>query len=585
MLSFTILHLVATIAAATSSLGDVCTKAHAQASLPQALELGITINNSSVSATLVTNHSVSGQYFYPDAKFDYCNVTFAYSHNGLTGDLVHVTYWLPAPSKFQNRYLSTGGGGLAINSGSSSLPGGIIYGAAAGETDGGFGGFNSQVDAVILKANGTVNWQAVYMFGYQAHYELSTIGKAFTRNFFSMSSKAKLYSYYQGCSEGGREGWSQVQRYGDEWDGAAIGAPAFRYSFQQVQHLYSNVVEKTLNYYPPPCELKYILNATITACDSLDGKTDGVVSRTDLCKLHYDPSALVGQHYYCAATSGGFPGKTKRQMFGGSGPAPAQNGSVTAKGVQVAKEIIRGLRDTQGRQVYLSYQPSASFDDAATTYNSTSKSWELDITSLGGEYVVRFLHLLELGNLGSLDGVTYDTLKEWMVQGWQMYGDSLQVNWPDLTPFQMAGGKVIHFHGESDPSIPPASSVRYWESVRSTMYPHLSCNGSTKALNEWYRLFLIPGAAHCAPDSNQPNGPFPQTTLAALIAWVEKGVVPTTLNATVLQGTNKGETQQLCAWPLRPIWTKNGTQMECQYDQASINSWQYTLDGLKLPVY
>lgn len=69
------------------------------------------------------------------------------------------------------------------------------------------------------------------MFGYLAHHELSTIGKAFTKEFFGMNS-TKLYSYYQACSEGGREGFSQVQRFGEEWDGAIIGAPALRFSFQ-----------------------------------------------------------------------------------------------------------------------------------------------------------------------------------------------------------------------------------------------------------------------------------------------------------------------------------------------------------------
>jgi tannase len=119
------------------------------------------------------------------------------------------------------------------------------------------------------------------MFGYEAHHELSLLGKAFTKQFFKMSS-TKLYSYYQSCSEGGREGWSQVQRYGDEWNGAITGAPAFGFSHQKgmhilihgkfpgilsalgatmqisflaVQHLYSNVVEQTLGCYPPPCEL------------------------------------------------------------------------------------------------------------------------------------------------------------------------------------------------------------------------------------------------------------------------------------------------------------------------------------------
>jgi tannase len=313
--AFTAVASVAVVHAVT--LNDVCTSSYVQASLPSdGFYQGITIDPSSVLVNPVTNTSVSNSNMFPDGVFDYCNVTFAYTHNG-RGDQVLVTYWLPTPDTFQNRYLSTGGGGLAINSGttsSGSLPGGIIYGAVAGATDGGFGSFDTQFDAVFLLANGTINWESVFMFGYEAHHEMSAIGKEFTKQFFNMSD-TKLYSYYQACSEGGREGWSQVQRYADEWDEAITGAPAFRFSFQQVQHLYSSVVEQTMGYYPPPCELQKIVNETIAVCDPLDGKTDGVVARTDLCKLHFNVNTTIGKPYYCAATSAtASPFKAKRQM-------------------------------------------------------------------------------------------------------------------------------------------------------------------------------------------------------------------------------------------------------------------------------
>ncbi|KAF4625137.1 hypothetical protein G7Y89_g13031 [Cudoniella acicularis] len=562
-----------------ATLANICAKSYAQASLPSDdFYPGITIDPTSVVTNAVLNTTVTGQNMYPDATFDYCNVTFAYSHTG-RGDQVYVTYWLPAPSNFQNRYLSTGGGGLAINSGSMSLPGGIIYGAVAGLTDGGFGGFNNQFDSVFLIQNGTVNWESVFMFGYQAHHELSSLGKEFTKKFFNMSN-TKLYSYYQGCSEGGREGWSQVQRFGDEWDGAITGAPAFRFSHQQTQHLYSGVVEKTIGYYPPPCELAKIVNETIAACDPLDGKTDGVVSRTDLCQLNFNINSTVGKPYYCAATV------ASQNPFGpGSAAAPAQNGTVSAQAVAVAAEILKGLHDSQGRRAYLSYQPAATFDDATTQYDSATGAWGVQISGLGAEWPARFLQLKNTSTLASLNNVTYDTLRDWMLQGWQMYQDTLQTTWPDLTPFHKAGGKVLHFHGESDNSIPTASSVHYHESVRKIMYPNMSFNQSTAALGDWYRLFLVPGAAHCAANPLQPNGPFPQTNLAVLIDWVEKNIVPTTLNATVLQGPYIGTKQQICAWPLRPMWTNNGTIMECQYDQASINTWLYDFDAFKQPVY
>lgn len=542
---------------------------------------GITLDPSSITTNVVYNASTSAtSTFYPAAFFSYCNLTLAYSHDG-RGDQVLVQYWLPDPAKFKNRYLSTGGGGYAINSGSQSLPGGVMYGAVAGATDGGFGSFSTQADAAMLLANGTLNYETLYMFGYKAHWELSKIGKQFTRNFYQMDESTKLYAYYQGCSEGGREGWSQIQRYGHEWDGAAIGAPAFRWSFQQTQHLYSNVVTQTLGYYPPPCEMQKIINETISACDSLDGLKDGVVSRSDLCQLHFDFSSVVGKSYYCAASSAGGPGKRKRQ-FGSTGATPVQNGTVSKEAVEVAKEVIRGLRDSQGRQVYLSYQIAADFEDTTTKYNSATGKWELEVNDFGAEHIALLVDKNGT-TLPNLDGVTYDTLKNWMISGIQEYGSTLQTTWPDLTPFQEAGGKVIHFHGEADSSIPAASSVRYWESVRGIMYPSFSYQDGADALKDWYQLYLVPGAAHCSTNPLMPNGPFPQTNLQVLIDWVEKGEKPVTLNATVLQGEHVGENRQICAWPLRPRW-KDG-QMQCEFDQASIDTWHYDLSGVPVPVY
>jgi len=551
----------ATVRAA--SLADVCTKSYVQTSLPSGdFNLGISIDASSVIVNTVTNANSSGSYFYPEAVFDYCNVTFAYSHDGLN-DQVLIWYWLPAPGDFKNRFLSTGGGGYAINSGSASLAGGPVYGAASGCTDGGFGGFDNQFQAVDLLANGTLNWQEMTMFGYQAIHEMTIIGKALTEQFYNMSG-AKLYSYYQGCSEGGREGWSQVQRFADELDGAIIGAPAFRFAHQQIQHLYSNVVEQTLGYYPSPCELTKILNETVAACDPFDGKTDGVVARSDLCKLHFNISSIIGMPYSCAAM-------------------PAQNGTVTAEGVTVAQTILNGLHDLQGRRAYFSYQPGASFADAQTQYNSGTNSWVLDIDGLGGIFPERYLYLLNGTNLPTLNNVTYDTLVSWINWAWQKYDSTLQTTWPDLTPFNTAGGKVLHFHGEADNSIPTASSVRYWESVRQIMYPNMSYNDSTDALKDWYRLFVVPGAVHCAPNDQEPNAPFPTTNMGVMIDWVENDIVPVTLNAAIPFHENKKA--QICAWPLRPLWSGTGTAMECVYDQASLDTWHYNLDAFKLPVY
>lgn len=181
----------------------------------------------------------------------------------------------------------------------------------------------------------------------------------------------------------------------------------------------SNIQEQTSDYYPPPCELSQILNETIAFCDPLDGLTDGVVSRTDLCQLHFDYNTTIGKPYHCAAASGN-----------NYTPAtPAQNGTVTAQGAAIAALIMNGLHDSKGRRVYVPYQPSSTFTDAQTAYNSTTGKWELSQSGLGGEWVERFLYLQNASVVPSLANFTYDTLRDLMVYGLNLYSDSLQTTW------------------------------------------------------------------------------------------------------------------------------------------------------------
>ncbi|KAL6922572.1 hypothetical protein FSST1_006598 [Fusarium sambucinum] len=581
--------VVAALASTTvaKSLSELCTASNLKAALPSnGTLLGINMIPSSIKAsTAVYNASASmggGPMRRDTETYDYCNVTLTYTH-GTKGDEVNLKYAFPDPSDFKKRFYVAGGGGYSLN---TDATGGLKYGAAAGATDGGYDAFNYSLDEKFLLGNGSINWEATYMFSYQALGEMTQIGKYITKELYGMASTSKVYTYYEGCSDGGREGMSQVQRWGDEYDGVIAGAPAFRFAQQQVLHVYPAAVEQTLDYYPPPCELKKIVNATIAACDGLDGRKDGVISRTDLCKLKFNLKSLIGTKYYCAAetsSSLGF-GFSKRQAPGSQqSNAPEQNGTVTAKGVAVAQAIYDGLFNSQKKRAYLSWQIGSELSDGEPTYDNETEKWTMNIPSTGGMYVAKFIELLDQDNLDNLDNVTYDTLVNWMDTGLVRYYDSLQTTHPDLTTFRKAGGKLLHYHGESDPSIPAASSVHYWQSVRSVMYPHLSDAEAQKALTEWYQFYLVPGAGHCGANSLQP-GPYPHNNMDTMIEWVENDKQPSRLNATVSSGDYKGETQMLCQWPKRPLWT-NDKSFKCVDDKKSIESWTYDFNAFKIPVF
>lgn len=490
---------------------------------------------------------------------------------------INVWYYFPEPAQYEGRFLATGGGGFAINSGASGLEGGLVYGAAAGCTDGGMG-WGGQLNDVVLKANGSLDYDMINNFGYLSIHEMTLIGKEMSKNIYNAS---ELFSYYQGCSEGGREGWSQVQRYSNQFDGAAIGAPAFRQSHQQPNHDWPQIFEQSIGYAPNTCALEKIVNETIKACDGLDGKVDGVVARSDLCRLQWNPEDAIGKSYACAASTSFSP--ITGMM---STSTPAANGTATQQDVAVFLAVQNGPYDSKVRHLYVGFQPGTdTSSNAAGTYSNTTGQYEIAaITDIGAEWIAELLNEVNSTNF-SLDDITVDTLRGWIIEGMQKYAGTLNTVWTDLQEFQEAGGKVIHYHGEADNSIPTLSSVIYQEQVRRVMYPNTSYADSMKQLNEFYRLYIVPGAAHCSPSAE--NGPFPQTVLGSVIEWVEKGVVPVQLNATVLQGPNEGKTEKLCTFPHRPMWEgNNATEHTCVMpDQKALDAWFPVLDSIPLNSY
>jgi len=102
---------------------DICTTAHAKSALPESGFVNVlSMKPSTVTTAPLYNASVPGQYFYAGAIFENCDVTFAYSYTGRNNPF-WLELWLLAPEKFQNRWLSTGGGVFAINS-DPSIPAG-----------------------------------------------------------------------------------------------------------------------------------------------------------------------------------------------------------------------------------------------------------------------------------------------------------------------------------------------------------------------------------------------------------------------------------------------------------------------------
>lgn len=292
----------------------------------------------SIDAVAVTNFSsvAPGDFRFtqPGTQLingSFCNVTVAYKHPGQS-DRVTVETWLPAPEDAWNgRLQAVGGGGWIAGRfvlSYAAMVGAVADGYATVTTDAGLNA-DDDPDPWALVSPGNVNLYALQNFGSVSlgdevcpslsYPSLSLflsfpvcslwriipptlsshicgqaiIAKALIVRFYG---RPPAYSYWNGCSQGGRAGLMLAQRYPGAYDGIAAGSPAVYWaeSFPSglwAQH-YMNAVLGGV--YPRGCEIDAITAAAIKACDGLDGVVDGIVAEVDACLASFNPFRLVG---------------------------------------------------------------------------------------------------------------------------------------------------------------------------------------------------------------------------------------------------------------------------------------------------
>lgn len=179
----------------------------------------------------------------------------------------------------------------------------VQAGYAAVNTDGGHAFtddlFKAATDASwALASPGNVDWTALQNFASVALDDMVGIGKAITTSYYG---NAPQYSYWNGCSTGGRQGMMQAQRFPKNFDGILAMAPAFNFDTFLIAEFWPLMAMKKEGYYPPPCEFMAVQKAAIQACDELDGVKDGVVAAQGLCD--FDALSVVGQKFDCEGDS------------------------------------------------------------------------------------------------------------------------------------------------------------------------------------------------------------------------------------------------------------------------------------------
>src|SRR5213082_578545 len=191
-----------------------------------------------------------------------CRVTATVTHPP-SGDRVKIFIGLPA-TNWNGRFRGTGGGGF-LGGSANNLRGPVTQGYAAGATDTGHEGGSG---SFALDANGRLNWQAIRDNAHVGIHDMTVTGKALTQAMYGVAPK---YSYFNGCSTGGRQGLMEAQRYPQDYNGIVSGAPAINWTRFIPQELWGAVLMSATGNPLPACKLAAATAAAIAACDTADG--------------------------------------------------------------------------------------------------------------------------------------------------------------------------------------------------------------------------------------------------------------------------------------------------------------------------
>ncbi|MEV7184990.1 tannase/feruloyl esterase family alpha/beta hydrolase [Kitasatospora sp. NPDC093102] len=434
----------------------------------------------------------------------FCEVTVTLTHPG-DNDHAKVSTWLPV-SGWNGRFQALGGSAFAAGDNGVGMGTAVKNGYAATTTD---GGLADAVDVTwALNAEGQVDTALLKNLASRSQHEASIVGKQVAAAHFGRQAS---YSYFNGCSTGGRQGYMEAQRYPDDFDGILANAPAVNWDEFEVATLWPQVVMNNEKTYPSACEFKAFTDAAVAACDLLDGARDNLVN--DASRCDFDPRRLIGTKVLC-------DGKEL---------------TITAADAAVVRKIWDGPRTASGRKLWSGVPVGADLAGLAGTAPDASGQVKGAPFPVPRLWVTTWLKKQPSFDVST---ITYDQFARLFEQSRTEYGRIIGTDDPDLSAFRDSGGKLLTWHGQADQFIPAQGTVEYRRQVERKM-------GGTERVDDFYRLFLAPGTVHCG--LNKGDG----TTddLAALTAWVEQGKAPQTLPATLIDASGRSVDRDLCRYP------------------------------------
>jgi feruloyl esterase len=397
---------------------------------------------------------------------------------------IKVEVWLPA-ANWNGKFQAVGNGGWA---------GVISYAAMAEAVRAGYA--SASTDTGHVGGRGTFalgHPEKLVDFAWRSEHEMAVKAKAVVQAFYGSGPKL---SYWNGCSTGGRQGLKMAQMFPDDYDGIIAGAPANRTA---ISLWIAHAVMKDPASYIPPSKYPAIHKAAVNACDAGDGLKDGLISDPRSCR--FDPKVLE-----CKAGDGA--------------------DCLTAPQVEAARKIYsNAINPRTGKEMFASLVPG------------TELGWGVQAEGPEPSANIYDQYRYVVFKDPNWDWKTFDFDKD-VVRGDLPENLIMNATDPNMDRFFARGGKLLMYHGWSDPNVPAVNTVKYFDQVVERL------GGYSKA-DDRVRLFMAPGMGHCRGG----EGPNVFDTVGALEQWREHGKAPAQLVATHSTDGKVDRSRPLCPHP------------------------------------
>ncbi|MBS0387631.1 MAG: tannase/feruloyl esterase family alpha/beta hydrolase [Proteobacteria bacterium] len=466
------------------------------------------LNGGEVASAVTSNDPQAGSY---------CRVSLRLRPTADSS--IRSELWLPAPARWNGKFQGVGNGGLAGDIPRDTLAAGLRRGYATAATDTG----HDNASGVGRFAQG--HPEKIVDYGRRAIHVTAVAAQALTAAYYARKPR---HRYFVGCSQGGQEALMEAQRYPADYDGIVAGDPDYNQTHHEVgAHLW--VVDALYGDGGAPLgepQARLVGAAVNRACDALDGVADGVLEDPRRCS--FDPGVL--------------------QCHGANGP-----NCLSAAQVRTVRRLWAGPDELAGT----GYYPGLERGGEAELWGGwiVARSPEENTHgALGLPFFRFFVYHDAAWNFRRFD------FRVAPAQIDAQLADAIDAVDPDLRAFRQHGGKLIHYHGFSDPDIPPRASIDYHDRVVALA----AARGEAPRVDGFYRLFMVPGMGHCG------GGPGPNRfdMLAALERWVEQDVAPERIVATKYRDDDPqrgvSRTRPLCPYPRSAKYRGQGSTDEAR---------------------